>query len=136
MLDEAQLLSQDLEYMCKDHLQHFYQLLTTKKLELGGRIAEHELALSSTERVSDTSDAGTIEENRMLMTRLLHGERAEYADINAALARISDGSFGWCEDLGEPIGLKRLLLRPTATRSIDAQTAHERSARHVRVETA
>lgn len=134
MLDEARLLSDDSDYMGPEHLTFFRQLLTTKKQELSSRISEHEHTLSSSERVSDASDAGTLEEGRMLMTRLLQNERAEYAEINAALSRIDDGTYGWCEDLGEPIGLKRLQTRPTATRSIEAQSRFERLGRHVRAE--
>ncbi|MFP3526556.1 TraR/DksA C4-type zinc finger protein, partial [Pantoea sp. SIMBA_072] len=52
--------------------------------------------------------------------------------VDEALERIARGEYGWCKDTGEPIGLKRLLLRPTATLSIEAKERQERQERHIR----
>ncbi|EJT85960.1 TraR/DksA family transcriptional regulator [Pseudomonas putida S11] len=60
-------------------------------------------------------------------------ERKKLLDkIDEALERISRGEYGWCKETGEPIGLRRLLLRPTATLSIEAKERQERKERHMR----
>ncbi|WP_409286777.1 TraR/DksA family transcriptional regulator [Pseudomonas guariconensis] len=136
-LDAESLLQQpDDQYMSEEQLAFFKQLLTDKQRELEVRIHEHEQTLSTAERVADASDAGTIEEGRTLVTRLLQGERSEFAAISAALQRIADDEFGWCEETGEPIGLARLLLNPSARLTTEAQAQVERRGRHVRAEVA
>ena len=58
--------------------------------------------------------------------KALNRSRKLISKINAALLRLKDGSYGYCSDTGEPIGLKRLMARPVATLSIEAQEKHER----------
>ncbi|WP_439126299.1 MAG: TraR/DksA family transcriptional regulator (plasmid) [Pseudomonas rhizophila] len=133
--DAASLLAQPTDnYMDSAQRQFFKQLLLTKQGELTARILGHEEAVSVTEKVADASDAGTIEENRGLLIRILKGERAEAMAIKAALVRIEEDAYGWCDDSGEPIGLRRLLNNPTATRTTEAQTRFERLGKHVRAE--
>jgi DnaK suppressor protein len=135
VLDAAALLAQPNDsYMDDVQLQFFKQLLLTKQSELIDRIVGHEEAVSVTEKVADSSDAGTIEESRALLMRILKGERAEAMAIKAALIRIDEDLYGWCEDSGEPIGLRRLLNNPTAFRTTEAQTRFERLGKHVRAE--
>lgn len=135
VLDASTLLAQPAEnFMDAEQRQFFKDLLIAKQRELAIRIEGHEMSISETERVADSSDAGTIEEGRTLMMRLLKGERAEALAIKAALERIAEDSYGWCADTGEPIGLRRLLNNPTALRTTEAQTRLERLGRHVRAE--
>ncbi|HCF6328799.1 TPA: TraR/DksA family transcriptional regulator [Pseudomonas aeruginosa] len=131
--DASALLSQPSEnYMDVHQRQFFKDLLLAKQRELFERIGEHERSLSVTERVADSSDAGTIEENRTLMMRLLTGERAEALAIKEALDRIADDEYGWCADTGEEIGLRRLLNNPTALRTTEAQNRLETIGKHHR----
>lgn len=73
-----------------------------------------------------------MEEQRQWQLRLLEREKKLLDKIDEALERIARGEYGWCKDTGEPIGLKRLLLRPTATLSIEAKERQERQERHMR----
>lgn len=135
VIDAAELLAQPAEnYMDSVQLQFFKQLLLTKQSELTARIVGHEEAVSVTEKVADSSDAGTIEENRGLLMRILKNERAEAMAIKAALVRIEEDVYGWCDDSGESIGIRRLLNNPTAFRTTEAQTRFERLGKHVRSE--
>jgi DnaK suppressor protein len=75
---------------------------------------------------ADIADRATSETDRALELRARDRQRKLIAKIDAALARIEDGSYGYCEETGEPIGLKRLDARPIATLSLEAQERHER----------
>jgi len=78
---------------------------------------------------ADFADRATSETDRALELRARDRQRKLIAKINAALARIEDGSYGYCEETGEPIGLRRLEARPIATLSLEAQERHERRER-------
>ncbi|WP_424959163.1 RNA polymerase-binding protein DksA [Hyphomicrobium sp. 1Nfss2.1] len=78
---------------------------------------------------ADLADRATSETDRALELRERDRQRKLVAKIDAALARIEDGSYGYCEETGEPIGLKRLDARPIATLSVEAQERHERRER-------
>ena len=78
---------------------------------------------------ADLADRATSEADRALELRARDRQRKLVAKINSALARIDDGSYGYCEDTGEPISLKRLDARPIATLSLEAQERHERRER-------
>ena len=75
---------------------------------------------------ADLADRATSETYRALELRARDRQRKLIAKIDAALARIQEGSYGFCEETGEPIGLKRLDARPIATLSLEAQERHER----------
>jgi DnaK suppressor protein len=75
---------------------------------------------------ADLADRATSETDRALELRARDRQRKLVAKIDAALARIEDGTYGYCEETGEPIGLKRLDARPIATLSLEAQERHER----------
>ena len=75
---------------------------------------------------ADLADRATSETDRALELRARDRQRKLIAKIDAALARIEEGTYGFCEDTGEPIGLKRLDARPIATLSLEAQERHER----------
>ncbi len=83
---------------------------------------------------ADVADRATFETDRALELRARDRQRKLISKIDAALARIEDGSYGYCEETGEPIGLKRLDARPIATLSIEAQERHERRERVFREE--
>ncbi len=74
----------------------------------------------------DLVDRASSETDRAIELRARDRQRKLISKIDAALKRIEDGSYGYCEDTGEPISLKRLDARPTATLSIEAQERHER----------
>jgi DnaK suppressor protein len=75
--------------------------------------------------VPDPADRATLEEEHALELRARDRERKLLKKVEAALLRIEDGSYGYCEETGEPIGVARLLARPTATLSIEAQERRE-----------
>ncbi len=77
----------------------------------------------------DLADRASLETDRALELRTRDRERKLIAKINAALQRIEDGSYGFCEESGEPITIRRLEARPIATLSIEAQERHERLER-------
>jgi DnaK suppressor protein len=79
-----------------------------------------------TSQEPDLADRASIETDRALELRTRDRERKLISKIDAALRRIETGSYGFCEETGEPISLKRLDARPIATLSIDAQERHER----------
>lgn len=83
---------------------------------------------------ADLADRATSEADRALELRARDRQRKLIAKIDAALARIEDGTYGYCEETGEPIGLKRLDARPIATLSLEAQERHERRERVFREE--
>ena len=75
---------------------------------------------------SDIADRASSETDRSLELRARDRQRKLISKIDEALLRIEDGAYGYCEDTGESIGLKRLIARPIATLSIDSQERHER----------
>ena len=83
-------------------------------------------------READITDRASVETDRALELRTRDRARKLIAKIDQALGRIESGSYGFCEDTGEPIGLKRLEARPIATLSIEAQERHERMERAYR----
>lgn len=96
----------------------------------GGVLAESREAIAHLQENSapepDAADRATAESERLIELRTRDRARKLLAKIDAALRRIEDGSYGYCEETGEPIGLKRLEARPIATLSIEAQERHER----------
>ena len=78
---------------------------------------------------ADIADRATSETERALELRARDRQRKLIAKIDAALERIDDGTYGYCEETGEPISLRRLEARPIATLSIEAQERHERRER-------
>jgi DnaK suppressor protein len=81
---------------------------------------------------ADLADRASTETERALELRTRDRQRKLIGKIDAALQRIEDGSYGYCEETGEPIGLKRLEARPIATLSVEAQERHERRERTYR----
>jgi DnaK suppressor protein len=125
-LTEAELLkAPKSEYMNAAQLRFFKDRLLELQKELrdnAGATTEHLRELSF---APDPADRATLEEEHALELRTRDRERKLLKKIDQSLARIEDGSYGFCEETGEPIGLQRLLARPTATLSIEAQERRE-----------
>ncbi len=84
---------------------------------------------SENENHPDLADRASSETDRAIELRARDRQRKLIAKIDAALSRIDDGSYGYCEETGDPISLKRLEARPIATLSLEAQERHERNER-------
>ncbi|WP_012313849.1 RNA polymerase-binding protein DksA [Pseudomonas putida] len=133
LMTEQELLSlPDETYMDAAQQAFFRALLLSQRKELQDRISGEFEAMRQFEPSSDPSDLGTVEEQRQWQLRLLEREKKLLDKIDEALERLSRGEYGWCKETGEPIGLRRLLLRPTATLSIEAKERQERRERHIR----
>ncbi|MDH0291531.1 RNA polymerase-binding protein DksA [Pseudomonas sp. GD04087] len=132
-MTEQELLSQPGEaYMSEAQQGYFRALLLDQRDELQVRIEEEFQALQDPERASDEADVASREESRQWQLRLLEREKKLLDKIDQALERLARGDYGWCAETGEPIGLRRLLLRPTASLCIEAKERQERRELHVR----
>lgn len=114
------------EYMSAQQLAFFRDVLLAERDALLRAAHDTTDQLRIIELTPDPSDRASVEEDHSLELRVRDRERQQLHRIDAALLRIRDGSYGWCEDTGEPIGIARLLARPTATYSLEAQERHER----------
>ncbi|MFV3304983.1 RNA polymerase-binding protein DksA [Pseudomonas sp. NY15181] len=132
-MTEQELLAQPGEaYMSEAQQGYFRDLLLNQRGELQVRIDEEFHALQDGERPSDDADIASREEERQWQLRVLEREKKLLDKIDQALERLARGDYGWCEETGEPIGLRRLLLRPTASLSVEAKERQERRELHVR----
>ncbi|WP_404932810.1 RNA polymerase-binding protein DksA [Piscinibacter sp. HJYY11] len=126
-LTEAEVLAMpDSEYMNDKQLEFFRVKLQTLKDDLlsnAGETTEH--LREDTTIVPDPADRATIEEEHALELRTRDRERKLLKKISQSLARIDAGDYGFCDETGEPIGLGRLIARPTATLSLEAQQRRE-----------
>lgn len=130
---EAELLAQPADdYMSDVQQQFFRELLLAQRAELQARIDEEFTELRQPDTSSDVADIGAAEEQRQWQLRLLEREKKLLDKIDQALERLARGEYGWCAETGEPIGLKRLLLRPTATLCIEAKERQEQREKHQR----
>ena len=115
------------KYMCAKHLAYFKKKLTEWKADLV-KINNEALYNSSMDDNSTSADivdqASSYTEKNVEM-RAINRQIKLISKIDAALKRIKDETYGFCEETGEPIGLKRLMARPVATLSIGAQEKHE-----------
>jgi|TARA_B100000282_G_C31716079_1_gene483609 DnaK suppressor protein len=115
------------EYMSPQQTEHFKNILFSwKKLLMSEAEKTMDHMKQDSSKLSDPNDAATQEEEFRLELRTRDRERKLILKIDQALNRIDDGSYGYCEDTGEPIGIKRLEARPIATLSIEAQERHEK----------
>jgi DnaK suppressor protein len=123
---EEMLLAQpESEYMSSAQLDFFRRKLKELESELRTNAGETTEHLRETVLVPDPADRATIEEEHALELRTRDRERKLIKKVQQALARIDSGEYGFCEETGEPIGLQRLLARPTATLSVEAQQRRE-----------
>jgi DnaK suppressor protein len=119
--------SEDEAYMNETQRGYFRRKLLSWREEIlrGSNETLRQLKEEDT-RVADLSDWASYETERSFQLRARDRERKLLSKIDDALRRIEDGSYGYCEETQEPIGLRRLEARPIATLSIEAQERHER----------
>ena len=126
VLTEAELVKMpESDYMNEAQLEFFRARLHQMERDLlqsAGETTEH---LRETVIVPDPADRATIEEEHALELRTRDRERKLLKKIAQSLARLESGEYGYCDETGEPIGLARLLARPTATLSLEAQQRRE-----------
>lgn len=128
LLTEAEILAMpEDDYMSPAQLAFFRDRLARMRDELLENAASTGANLRENELVADPADRATVEEEHALELRVRDRERKLIKKIEEALGRIDEGEYGWCEETGDPIGIGRLLARPTATLSIDAQERRERT---------
>jgi DnaK suppressor protein len=122
--------SEDEPFMNERQLEYFKQKLLAWKEEILRESRETVSHLQKeTENHADLADRASSETDRALELRTRDRQRKLISKIDQALRRVEDGSYGYCEETGEPIGLARLEARPTATMSVEAQERHERRDR-------
>lgn len=115
----------DDDYMNAQQLEFFRRRLTDLEKELRANADQTTVNLRETTVVPDTADRATIEEEHALELRTRDRERKLLKKVQAAIKRIDDGDYGYCEETGDPIGVARLMARPTATLSLEAQQRRE-----------
>lgn len=122
--------SEDEEFMNERQLEYFKQKLINWQEDILRESRETLTHLQAeTENHPDIADRATSETDRALELRTRDRQRKLISKIDEALRRIEDGSYGYCEETGEPIGVARLDARPIATLSLEAQERHERRER-------
>lgn len=125
-LTEQELLAMsDKDYMNDKQLEFFRNRLTEMEAELRHNAGQTTENLRESTVVPDPADRATIEEEHALELRTRDRERKLLKKVQAAIKRIDEGEYGYCEETGEPIGVRRLLARPTATLSLEAQERRE-----------
>lgn len=113
------------DYMNAQQLEFFRRRLTNLEKELRANADQTTVNLRETTVVPDPADRATIEEEHALELRTRDRERKLLKKVQAAIKRIDDGDYGFCEETGDPIGVARLMARPTATLSLEAQQRRE-----------
>ena len=116
------------KYMCEKHREYFKQRLGMWKNEL---IESNKKTIESSKNDNEISSADIVDQatsvaERSVELRTVNRQIKLISKIDKALDRIKSKTYGFCEDTGEPIGLKRLIARPIATLSIEAQERHEK----------
>ena len=120
-------------YMNKKQLEYFKDKLLSMKAEILQVNRETLMDMQeSAVPIPDLVDRASSEADRALELRTRDRQRKLVGKIESALRRIEDGEYGYCEETGEPIGIRRLEARPTATLCLEAQERHERMERTVR----
>ena len=116
------------KYMCAKHLKFFTAELLKWKKDIIKANNLGNILNASDDNVSsaDMVDQASSYTDKSVEMKALNRSRKLISKINSAILRIKDGTYGYCEETGEPIGLKRLMARPVATLSIEAQEKHER----------
>lgn len=122
---EEILKMSDDDYMNAQQLEFFRRRLTDLEKELRANADQTTVNLRETTVVPDPADRATIEEEHALELRTRDRERKLLKKVQAAIKRIDDGDYGYCEETGDPIGVARLMARPTATLSLEAQQRRE-----------
>ena len=116
------------KYMCAKHLAFFKKKLTEWKIDLvkANNEALYNSSMDDNSTSADIVDQASSYTEKNVEMRAINRQIKLITKIDSALKRIKDGTYGFCEDTREPIGLKRLMARPVATLSIAAQEKHEK----------
>ena len=116
------------KYMCEKHKVFFRIKLTEWKKDLvkANNEALYHGSMDDNSISADVVDQASSYTDKTVEMKALNRSRKLISKINSALQRLKSGTYGFCEETGEPIGLKRLMARPVATLSIEAQEKHER----------
>lgn len=112
-------------YMCAEQLEFFRNLLEAEKNALLKNARETLDHIQELVPLPDSNDRASVEEEYLLELRVRSRERKLLKKIEEALLRIEQGTYDWCEETGEPIGIPRLLARPTAALCLEAQERRE-----------
>lgn len=129
-IDSAYRPSEDEEFMNERQRDYFRKKLLAWKEEILRESRETLTSLQTeSENHPDLADRASSETDRAIELRARDRQRKLIAKIDAAMQRIDEGVYGYCEETGEPISLKRLDARPIATLSVEAQERHERRER-------
>lgn len=130
LLDDDYKPSEDEAFLNDRQREYFRRKLISWKEEILRESCETLAALQNENaNHPDFADRASSETDRAIELRARDRQRKLISKINSALARLDDGTYGYCEDTGEPISLKRLDARPIATLSVEAQERHERRER-------
>jgi len=130
VIDEGYRPTEDEPFMNERQREYFRRKLIRWKHDILKEAQETLATLQSeNENHPDLADRASSETDRAIELRARDRQRKLIAKIDAALSRIEDGSYGYCEETGDPISLKRLEARPIATLSLEAQERHERNER-------
>ena len=122
--------AEDEPFMNERQLEYFRRKLLNWKAELLADSRDTIEGLQDgTRNIPDVADRASEETDRALELRTRDRQRKLVSKIDSALRRIDEGEFGYCQDTGEPISLRRLVARPTTTLSLEAQERHERRER-------
>ena len=116
------------KYMCAKHMAFFKKKLTEWKAELvkANNEALYNSSMDDNSTSADIVDQASSYTEKNVEMRAINRQIKLISKIDSALKRIKDGTYGFCDDTGDPIGLKRLMARPVATLSIAAQEKHEK----------
>jgi DnaK suppressor protein len=126
-LTEADVMkAPERDYMNEAQLAFFKQRLLELRAQLLNNADDTGQHLRENEVTTDPSDRATLEEEYTLELRTRDRERKLLKKVEKSIKLIEDGEYGFCEETGEPIGIMRLLARPTATLSLEAQERRER----------
>ena len=133
MLTKEQLLAApEADYMNEDQRAFFKDMLEKMSDDIHASLVSAKEQLSQFQYEADELDKAAIEEDRRLQLRFLERQTKLLPKIEQALKRIQDEEFGYCEVTGEPIGLPRLLVRPTATLCAEEKQRQEQQERNYR----
>jgi len=133
MLTQEELIAAPEEdYMNDEQMEFFRNLLTEMADEIRQQIETSRKELQTMQYEADELDKAALEEERRLQLRFLDRQSKLLPKIGEALKRIESGDFGYCEVTGEPIGVRRLLARPTATLCAEEKMRQERKEQNFR----
>ena len=116
------------KYMCAKHLAYFKQKLLEWKRDIKrtNNEAIYNASMDDNSASADIIDQASSYTEKNVEMRAINRQIKLISKIDGALKKIQDGTYGYCKETGDPIGLKRLMARPVATLSIDAQEKHEK----------